>query len=164
MASLNEGARQKVMLKENEYTINGIRLGPCLLKVVIGQSYLDTNATSKFIRDKLSNLKEYMSKADSDIANNTHVEDLIDSLAARGEESQDVLANLFKAYHVCTDDKLRSCMELKESAYEEGTPFTPEGLMQLAKNKFDLVKQNDELMAPSEDQKKIVASSPGTVH
>ena len=83
MSSLTSTARTKIMLKEGEYTVNGIRSGACLLKVVIRASYLDSNATSLFIRDAISNLDEYMVSVDSDIDKfNEHVEDLVDSLSA----------------------------------------------------------------------------------
>ena len=62
MASLTESARAKVMLKEDEYTLNNVRSGVCLLKVVIRQSDLDSNATSKHLREQLSNLDDYMAK------------------------------------------------------------------------------------------------------
>lgn len=158
MATLSRTARAKVMLKEDEYTVNGIRSGPCLLKVVIRLSYLDSNATTKFIRESLSNLDDYMLTVNSDIEKfNEHVEDLTDSLAARGEESQDLLANLFKAYAACEDEGLKEYMDRKESAYDEGQTFQPVQLMKLALDKFATLKLKGKWMAQSDDQKKIVA-------
>ena len=76
---------------------------------------------------------------------------------ARGEESQDLLANLFKAYTATDNANFRDYMELKESAFDEGQDFTAEQLMQLAQDKFAVLKQKGKWMAQSEDQKKIVA-------
>ena len=51
------------------------------------------------IRTKLSNLDEYLIETDNDILKfNNHVRMLMDSLTARGETTQDLLTNLFKAY------------------------------------------------------------------
>ena len=125
---------------------------------MIGQSYLDSNATTKFIQESLSNLDDYMIKVNSDIEKfNEHVEDLMDSLTARGEESQDLLANLFKAYAACEDGNFRDYMELKESSFDEGQAFTAEQLMQLAMDKYAILKHKNKWMAQSEEQKKIVA-------
>jgi hypothetical protein len=67
MQSLTETAKQKILLHEEQYTVNGIRSGACLLMVVIRESHLDSNATTKFIRESLSSLDTYMTKIDSDI-------------------------------------------------------------------------------------------------
>ena len=99
-----------------------------------------------------------MIKVNSDIEKfNEHVEDLMDSLTARGEESQDLLANLFKAYAACKDGNFRDYMELKESSFDEGQAFTAEQLMQLAMDKYAILKHKNKWMAQSEEQKKIVA-------
>ncbi len=158
MNSLNETARQKVMLLEDQYTVNGIRSGACLLKVVIRKSYLDSNATTKMIRKFLSNLKDYMTSVDSDIEKfNDHVQDLIDSLTARGQTTHDLLANLFEGYAAASDDAFVKYIGDKESDYDEGQNFTPEELMQLAYDKYATLKEKGEWMEPSEDQKKIIA-------
>lgn len=158
MATLDKTAHAKIMLKEDEYTINGVRSGPCLLKVVIRESYLDSNATTKYIRECLSSLDTYMLEVDSDIEKfNDHVDDLVDSLTARGEQTQDLLANLFKAYAACEDEVFTGYMALKESLYDEGEAFTHQQLMQLAKMKFATLKQKGKWKAQTNDQKKIIA-------
>ena len=119
MNSLTTEARAKVMLKEDEFTVNGIRSGPNLIKTIVKQSYLDSNATTKFIRNALSNLDEYMIQVDSDVEKfNAYVNDLVDSLTARGETTQDLLSNLFKGYAVASDETFVKYMELKESNYD----------------------------------------------
>ena len=56
MASLTDVARTRVMLLEDQYTVTGVRSGSCLLKIIISKSYLDSNATTSFIRKSLSSL------------------------------------------------------------------------------------------------------------
>jgi len=56
------------------------------------------------IQAKLSTLDSYIMTIRCDITKfNAYVKDLIDSLTARGEMTQDLLANLFKAYKAVTD-------------------------------------------------------------
>lgn len=156
--SLTPEAKAKIMLKEDEYTVNGIRSGACLLKVVIRASYLDSNATSRFVREAISNLDEYIVSVDSNIEKfNEHVEDLLDSLYARGEETHDLVSNLFKAYKECGDAAFVGYMTRKEELYDEGNDYTPDALMQLAKDKYDALVEAEKWMAKSEEQKKIVA-------
>ena len=156
--SLTPEAKAKVMLKENEYTLNGIRSGACLLKVVIRAAYLDSNATSRFVREAISNLDDYIVSVDSNIEKfNEHVEDLLDSLYARGEETHDLVSNLFKAYKECGDAAFVSYMTRKEEHYDEGHEYSPDALMQLAKDKYDALVEAEKWMAKSEEQKKIVA-------
>jgi hypothetical protein len=60
MNTLTKEGRAKVVLHEKEYTFgNGDYVsGPVLLKVVIMESYIDTNATTRHIRQHLSQLHE----------------------------------------------------------------------------------------------------------
>jgi hypothetical protein len=107
MNTLTKEGRAKVVLHEKEYTFgNGDYVsGTVLLKVVIMESYIDTNATTRHIRQHLSQLHEYILTVDSDIEIfNLYVNGLINSLAARGQSTQDLLANLFKGYKAATDD------------------------------------------------------------
>jgi hypothetical protein len=70
--------------------------GAYLLKTIIAQSQLDTNATAMIIRKQLANLETLMTKVDSNIVKfNEEVEKLVHSLAARGQKSDDLLLFLF---------------------------------------------------------------------
>jgi hypothetical protein len=96
MNTLTKEGRAKVVLHEKEYTFgNGDYVsGPVLLKVVIMESYIDTNATTRHICQHLSQLHEYILTVDSDIEIfNLYVNGLINSLAARGLSTQDLLAS-----------------------------------------------------------------------
>ena len=75
-----------------------------LLKVIIRESDVDTQATAAFIRQQLSSLDEYIGTVDSDIKKfNTHVKSLTRNLKRRRQQSTDVLANLFKGYKAASD-------------------------------------------------------------
>ena len=70
-----------------------------LLKVIIRESDLDTQATADFICQQLAALDEYSGTIDSDIKKfNTHVKSLTCYLKRRHQQSTDVLTRLFKGY------------------------------------------------------------------
>lgn len=159
MSSLTGEARKKVSLWSSQYRIgeNDEVSGVALLKVIIRESHLDTNATTNQLRTKLSNLDEYMRTIDSDISRfNTHVKLLIQALTARNQTTSDLLINLFKGYRAVSDEKFRSWLQRKQDHQEEGNDLEPDDLMQAAKNKYDTMVEAGEWNAPTNEEK-IVA-------
>ena len=101
MASLTADARKKVTIRSSQYCIgngnNTTSGGVALLKIIIRESHLDTNATTNQIRIKLSNLDTYILTVDSDIGGfNQYVKLLIQSLTARNQTTSDLLINILK--------------------------------------------------------------------
>ena len=73
--------------------------GNLLLKVLVRESHLDTNAPTYRIRTQFSSLDEYMMIIISNIGKfNFHVQTLMGFLTAQDETSTDLLTNLFKGY------------------------------------------------------------------
>ena len=143
MNSLTEQAKDCVHLCSEEYTITSgdgrreFKSGPALLKVIIKESHLDTNATATAIRAQLASLHEYIRTIDCDIVQfNEHVKRLVEGLASRGQESTDLLTFLFKAYAAVDDTTFVTYMGRQKERYEDGGDLEPNKLMQLAANKF----------------------------
>jgi hypothetical protein len=146
------------MLFADEYTINGITSGTCLLKVVIRESHIDTNATTKFIRERLSSLDTYMKSVNSDVEKfNQHVKNQLDSLHARGETTHDLLSNLFKGYAAASDKTFQAYISKKEDEYDEGKDIDPVRLMNLALTKYKTLTEAGKWNAPTEEEEKIIA-------
>ena len=87
MSSLTPVAKKKIMIWDSQYMLNVggtvYSSGVALLKVIIRESHLDTNATMNFIRTKLSNVDTYITTVNSDIGLfNQYVKTLIQSLTA----------------------------------------------------------------------------------
>ena len=102
MNSLTKEGKAKLNINDDQYTFGRRQAGACLLKVLIRESYLDSNATSSMLRIKLANLDEYIVTVKHDIQKfNNYVKVLIEALRARGETSHDTLTNLFQAYAAC---------------------------------------------------------------
>lgn len=163
LKSLSKEARVQVQLWESEYiTMNDdgtiVPSGNLLLKVVIRESHLDTNATTASIRNKLSNLDTYINTIGNDVLKfNSYVKGLLLSLKARGEKTEDLLTNLFKAYKSVSDQSFIKYIERKLEDYEDGYDIKPDQLIKLAGNKYQLLKEKNEWNAPSPEEEKILA-------
>lgn len=157
-SSLTKEGIRKVNLKKEQYTINNQVDGPCLLKTIIMVSHIDTNATTKMLKDKLHDLPEYMRQIKSNIELfNQHVEIIVDMLAARGEETSDLLTYLFNGYKACTDQVFNRYIERREGDYEDGEDIDPKTLMSVCLNKYKTRKDKGLWNALSKEQEQIIA-------
>jgi hypothetical protein len=99
MNSLSKAGNSKIKIWKSQCTVGGYKSGVCLLKVVIRESHIDTNATTGHIRTRLSCLDTYLPTIGNDIVKfNQYVNTLIEGLTSRDETTQDLLTNLFKGY------------------------------------------------------------------
>ena len=81
MNSLTQAGKDKVRLWSDQFILNGRESGILLLKIIIRESHLDTNATTNSIRTQLSNLDEYITTIGCDIIKfNEHVKRLLEQL------------------------------------------------------------------------------------
>jgi hypothetical protein len=158
MNSISKEGKNKILIWRQQYTVEEFSSGSLLLKIIIRESHLDTNATTSSIRTKLSNLDSYIMTIGSDITKfNGYVRLLIDSLAARGETSNDLLTNLFKGYESATDKTFVDYIGRKKERYEEGEDVTSDALMDQANSKYKLMKENATWNAPTDHEEKILA-------
>jgi hypothetical protein len=95
MNTISLEAKAKIQVKERQYVRGNRRHGLSLLKTILTESHLDTNATVNAIRQSISELSSYIVQIDCDITKfNDYVSRLEQSLAARNETSQDLLVNI----------------------------------------------------------------------
>ena len=158
MKSLTNDAINKVKNKFQDYTVAGTPSGVLLVKVLVREAHLDTNATVSRIRTEIANLDQYMVKIKGNVTKfNLHVEDLVTQLTSRGQESQELLHNLFQAYKMCNDEPFVRYIEAKEKDYDDGELVTPEEIMLVAGNKYQTRVDKGEWQAPSQSQTQIIA-------
>ena len=158
MASLSKEGKKKILIWESQYTVNGLGSGTLLLKIIVRESHLDTNATSASIRTKLTDLDRYLPTIGHDITKfNTYVKLLIDGLRSRGETSHDLLVNLFKGYMACSDREFVAYIKRKQDSFEEGTPIQVDNLMKNAADKYKTLLQKGKWNAPDANETKILA-------
>lgn len=156
--SLSSAGRAKISIWDNDYTVNGQLAGVPMLKVIIRESDVDTQATTAYIRRQLASLDTYMKTIDSDINKfNLHVRSLIRQLEKRRQTSQDLLTNLFKGYKAASDHRFVEYIERKEEEYEEGDDIYPDELMILAATKYKIRTRNGDWNAPTPEEAKILA-------
>ena len=138
MNSLTQAGKDKVRLWSDQFILIGRESGILLLKIIIRESHLDTNATTNSIRTQLSNLNEYITTIGCDIINfNEHVKRFLEQLKAHGRETHDLLTNLFKAYISVKDACFVDYVNEKFSRYKEGEPMEADQLMTLSANKYN---------------------------
>ena len=158
MGSLTKEAKSRIVLQKDQYTINGTPSGALLLRLVIQESSIDTKATTRFLREQLSSLNTLMTEKESNIIDfNESVRGLLDSLAARGESTQDLLSNLFKGYEAASDEQFVKYVLKKQDEYDEGAEITADTLMLLMAQKYRTLVQAGKWNAPDEKMEKIIA-------
>ena len=123
---------------------------------------MDTNAASSSLRMKLSGLDVEFAKFQYDVTRcNGYVVYLVDTLKARGEttENSHLLVNLFKGYMVIPDKQFHSFVVRKREAYEEEVEInlTPGRLMELAKNRADIIIERGEWQCATAEEKELAA-------
>ena len=158
MNSMSNIGKSKVLIWETEYTIGDHVSGPLLLKGMIRESHLDTNATTGSIRDKLSSLDMYLPQVGCNITKfNQYVKLMVHALGARGERTEDLLSNLFKGYAACSDKSFITYVGEKQDEYDEGADITADQLILLADNKYKNLKLKNKWNSPSDQDEKILA-------
>lgn len=160
MSSLTKTAQRQVRLrgKQQSFQLAETGSGPLLLKVVIMVSHVDTRATINSVRTKMSNLDQTMRNLESDIEKfNEYVIGLVEQLQARGQETQDLLVNLFKGYKACKDLEFVDYIKKKEDLYEEGGEVSTEQLMEWALNKYKTRQENLTWCQKSDEEQTIIA-------
>ena len=150
MNSLTQAGKDKVCLWSEQFILNGHESEILLLKIIIRESHLDTNATLNSIRTQLSNLDEYITTIGCDIIKfNEHVKRLLEQLKACGGEAHDLLTNLFKTYIAIKDARFVDYRNEKLSRYEEGKPMEADQLMTLTANKYKNMMIQNQWEVPS---------------
>jgi hypothetical protein len=165
--SVSKTGRAKLNIWYNQYKLANpndaqviLPSGLCLLKVLIRESHLDTNATTSMIRTKLTNLDAYIQTIGNDISKfNSYVKMLLSTLESRGETTQDLLTNLFKGYAACSDKNFVKYIARKQEDYEEGAEnaLSANQLMEMADQKYRTLKAKEIWEAPSSEEEKLIA-------
>jgi hypothetical protein len=165
MKSLSAKGQNKIHVWKNHYRHNGRNCGVTLLKVVIRESAVDTEATSLSIQRDLRRLSTYIVSANSDISQvNMYVRTQLEALRARGEDTTNiekgVFVDLLDAYACASDNAFCDYIKNLENGHEDGTKrLTLSSLMQLAANKYKNLVQLKKWNAPTAQDEKFLALS-----
>ena len=77
----------------------------------------------------------------------------------RGDEASNLIMELFKGYKVVSDHEFVKYIKTREDRYLEGEALTDDLLMQLALNKYIIMKENGEWGALTEQEEQMTALS-----
>eukprot|EP00979_Chaetoceros_neogracilis_P015197 scaffold5509_cov185-Chaetoceros_neogracile.AAC.1 len=159
MNTLTIEAKRKVILYERDYIYEGCMIGTSLLKIVIRESHIDSNAQILALKRSLNQLGTYMVEVKNDItAFNNHVRSQTDALMARGVKASDLLSQLFDGYKECKDETFRRYIQTKLDDYEEGqSDMTSTKLMLMAETKFKTLVASSKWEAPTEQDTQLLA-------
>jgi hypothetical protein len=159
MKTLSPTGLQRIQVWREQFMINGQEAGLCLLKVIVRESYLDSNATVSTIRLNLTSLDDYIRKNGSDlVAFNAYVQSQVDGLSARGQTTQDLIVNLFKGYKAVSDEPFKNYLQQIENGHEDGSmTITAPLLMNRAVNFYKNKLTREEWEEPSDAQKEVLA-------
>jgi hypothetical protein len=165
IASLSIDFLKKITAESKNYHLPAILAadgpvpcGPLLLKIIISKAHVDSRATVSYIRKSLCELDDMMLQLDSNVMKfNAYVKMQVATLSARGETTNDLLMNLFKAYKVADDADFKDFVKRKENEYEEGKDVDVDNLMEDAVAKYNARNLKKEWSAPTKEQDQILA-------
>ena len=127
--------------------------GALLLRLIISRTHIDSRATVSFIQTSLTKLDEKMIELDSDIVKfNTYVRTQVNNLAKRGQNTDDLLINLFKAYKVADDVEFQDLIQHKKNDYKEGKDVNAKNLVVDPDIKYRIRCLYSEWSAPTKEQ------------
>ena len=160
MNSITEATITRSAVLQDRYMVEGIPSGPLFYKTIMEMATLDTRVTVAHVRENLANLDAYIISIDSDIDKfNQYVKEQLNILKNRGETTQDLMVNLFKAYEKADDQRFQDYIARKRDQYDEGANLTETGLMDEALKKFKTLVIDKKWKALTADQEQIVALS-----
>eukprot|EP00978_Attheya_sp_CCMP212_P041918 scaffold246883_cov62-Attheya_sp.AAC.2 len=134
MSSISKEGKDTIHIWLSHYKVRNYVSGVLLLKVLIRESHLDTNAmTTSIRRQLLGELHVFLPTIGHGITKfNQHVQLLIKALTAWGDTINDLLSNLFKGYLAASDKVFVLYMTRKQEEYEEGKAYNPKMITSLA--------------------------------
>ena len=111
----------KLVLYQEDYTMNGAPIGACLFKKVFQLTYVDTMATASHICKTLMDMHLKLPTLQDDIGKfNNWIQIKVGKLASRGQEANDLLTYLWKSYQVVADKKFMAYIERLKDEHDEG--------------------------------------------
>jgi hypothetical protein len=155
---MTKAGKLKITKESDAYCVGCIFSGPLLLKLILNKEIIDSQATSANLREQLTTLDSYMALADCNVELfNQHVKEVVAGLRARGESTDELVVNLFKAYRVVGDSEFSRYMKNKRDAYDDGEYVQPDPLMPVALAKSQSLIESGVWNMMSPDKEILVA-------
>jgi len=157
--SLLDDARNKVTSHANQYTFDGYKSGPALLRAIIACTHIDTRVSSERVLRDLENLGAIMIKFNSAIPSfNMYMENKHMELCACGMQDTAAIMHFFQGYEVAEDETFVAWIKRHHENVDDGTVvFTTEQLMAMVLCKYQDLFKSGLWARPNADQEKIIA-------
>ena len=157
--TLDNATLLKLLDRQHQYTVNGARDGPSMLKVLLSIATINTRATVSVLRNELSKLGPKMEELGSNItAFNVYVNAVLTDLRSNGATVDDLVPKLFSAYQESGDKAFDDNIQRMESDWEENNVnMTVEQLMNYAEGKYRTLVQKGTWKAPTKEGEKLIA-------
>jgi hypothetical protein len=157
--SLTDDAKAIMVANLALYSIADVPIGILYLKLLIGKASIDTKAKVLLLREQISSLHTKMSDLKGNVREfNTYVDQLRTALEGRGQQVDELIMHVFKAYEAVPDPNFLRFIQNQRDEYERednAQEITVEALMLLACNKYDLLNHRNAV--PSDNGDSIVA-------
>jgi hypothetical protein len=166
--SMDDAAQARLGVQESDYLIHTpadptvlMFNGPLYLKTIIGLAHIDTRATAAHIRQSLAKLPAKLAELSFDITDfNDYVKVQRGALMARGEESTDLLVDLFDALSSVPDIPFTQYVDrIKDECDESDPKVTVDYLMNRCELKCKVLQRSGKYNVPSKEEEKIIALS-----
>ena len=163
--SLDAQARMRMSMQEEQYNITvgytSCYSGPLYLKVPVGIAHIDTRSTESHLRETMSSLEKCIVIFDYNIETfNQYVAAQRSALLARGETSNDLLVNLFKAYLIFPDMTFTNYIQKQKDNYDDGDDKMIENsLMAKVSLKHKILIKEGKYNVQTKEEQKIIALS-----
>ena len=101
--------------------MQGTPVGEMLFKLLIQSILIDTRAETSHPKEILTHLESYTAIVNSNpYTFNKYVKVNMEGFKARGETKDDLMTNMFKAYHVTDETEFSRYIKTKKERYDEG--------------------------------------------
>ena len=156
--SLSSVEQVKIYARSEEYKVLGTESGVLLLKVILLESGLQTNATIIKHKDELANLPALMGKLSHNVEKfNSSVLAIVLALKRKGATAPDLLHQLVPAYLHCPDKNFAIYVGSKRDKFEEGGHMTALNLMRDCLYKYKTLVDRGQWEVPNSQETQLLA-------
>ena len=121
-------------------------------------AHIDTRSTASHLRETMSSLDKYIVTVDYDIETfNHYVAVQKSALLAQGENLNDLLVNLFKAYFLVPDMTFTNYIQKQKDDYDDGDDkVTENSLMEKVSLKHIILVKEGKYNVPTKENKGLL--------
>lgn len=160
-ASLSAEGEGKLNTWRDDYVYDDIQGGLSLLFTITREASLVTNASIESLRRELNTLDEYATHVKGDVEKiNAKAQLIVQKLKARGQQTTELMTNLFKAYETIKDGNFERYISNVRDRHEDGTDsLSGEALMQKAMAQYKKLKDQGKWNETTDTEKLLALAN-----